>query len=125
MYASLYTDVRRIARRSPDVVGSPWAFVGSCAATIVWLALGPLVGWSNAWLVLPATATSIFAFLIVLLIQYTQNRDTRAIHLKLDELLLDVAKRKELVHIEQLADEELDRIEQDFLRLVDELRLRS
>ena len=114
--------VRKIARRAPDYVGSPWAFVLSVGATVVWLALGPVFGWSGGWLVLPATATSIFAFLIVVLIQYTQNRDTRAIQLKLDELILDLGSRNDMVRVERVGDEDLDRIERDFLRLVEKAR---
>lgn len=118
----LYSTVRTIARKAPEYVGSPWAFVLSLVAVVVWLALGPLFGWSDAWLVLPATATSIFAFLIVVLIQYTQNRDTRAIQLKLDELILDLGSRNDMVRLERLADEDLERIERDFLRLLEKVR---
>lgn len=118
----LYSTVRKIARKAPEYVGSPWAFVLSLVAVVVWLALGPLFGWSDAWLVLPATATSIFAFLIVVLIQYTQNRDTRAIQLKLDELILDLGSRNDMVRLERLADEDLERIERDFLRLLERVR---
>lgn len=74
----------RLARRSPDVVGSPWAFLVATVSVVAWLAVGPLVGFSDAWLVFPATATSIGAFLIVFLIQYSQNRDIAAVQLKLD-----------------------------------------
>ena len=119
---SISSFIRWIARRAPDVVGSPWAFVLALAATLAWLALGPLFGWSDSWLVLPATATSIFAFLIVLLIQYTQNRDTRAIQLKLDELILDLGSRNDMVRLERLADEDLERLERDFIRLVEKAR---
>jgi low affinity Fe/Cu permease len=114
--------IRTIARRAPEAVGSPWAFVLSLLAVVVWLALGPVFGWSDAWLVLPATATSIFAFLIVVLIQYTQNRDTRAIQLKLDELILDLGSRNDMVRLERLADEDLERLERDFLRLVEKAK---
>lgn len=119
---SVSSSIRTIARRAPEVVGSPWTFVLALAATIVWLVLGPLFEWSDAWLVLPATATSIFAFLIVVLIQYTQNRDTRAIQLKLDELILDLGSRNDMVRLERLTDEELERLELDFLRLVEKAR---
>jgi low affinity Fe/Cu permease len=116
------TTIRSIARRAPEVVGSPWAFVLSLLAVLVWLALGPAFDWSDAWLVLPATATSIFAFLIVELIQYTQNRDTRAIQLKLDELILDLGSRNDMVRLERLADEDLEQLERDFLRLVEKAK---
>jgi low affinity Fe/Cu permease len=110
--------VLRIVRRSPDVVGSPWALVLSVASVLAWLAIGPLVGFSDAWLVFPATATSIGAFLIVFLIQYTQNRDTAAMQLKLDELIRGLADaRTHLVGLEHLSDEEFAEISEEFHRI--------
>jgi low affinity Fe/Cu permease len=110
--------VLRLVRRSPDVVGSPWALVLSVVSVLAWLAVGPLVGFSDAWLVFPATATSIGAFLIVFLIQYTQNRDTAAMQLKLDELIRGLTDaRTHLVGLEHLPDEELAQVQQEFTRL--------
>ena len=110
--------VRMLARRAPDYVGSPWVFVAALAGTLAWLALGPLLNWSDAWLVLPATATSIGAFLIVLILQYSQNRDTRALQLKLDELIRGLAEaRTDLIRLEERTDDELDVIEEEFTRL--------
>jgi low affinity Fe/Cu permease len=98
----------RIARASPDVVGSPWAFLLATVSVAVWLALGPLVDYSDAWLVFPATATSIGAFLIVFLIQFSQNRDMAAVQLKLDELIRGLSDaRSHLIGLEHLSDEEL------------------
>jgi low affinity Fe/Cu permease len=110
--------VRRIASRAPGVVGSPRTFVLALAATLVWVACGPIFDWSGGWVLWPATITSVGAFLLVLLLQYTQNRDTRAIQLKLDELIrsLDHA-RTQLVRLEQLSDEELEQIEDEFQEL--------
>ena len=108
----------RLVRRSPEVVGSPWALLLSTASILVWLALGPLVDFSDAWLVFPATATSIGAFLIVFLIQYTQNRDTAAMQLKLDELIRGLTDaRTHLVGLEHLSDEEFAEIADEFDRL--------
>ena len=105
-------------RRSPDVVGSPLAFVVALVAVLVWLLLGPAFDFSDAWLVLPATATSIGAFLIVFLIQYSQNRDIRAVQLKLDELIRVISDaRTHLVGLEHLPDEELAQVQQEFTRL--------
>lgn len=106
------------ARHAPALVGSPWAFTLATAGCILWLALGPLFDWSDAWLVLPATATSIGAFLMVFLLQYTQNRDTRVLQVKLDELIRGLADaRTHLVRLEHVSDEELERIESEFTRL--------
>jgi low affinity Fe/Cu permease len=117
--------VLRLVRRSPDVVGSPWALVLSVVSVLAWLAIGPLVGFSDAWLVFPATATSIGAFLIVFLIQYTQNRDTAAMQLKLDELIRGLTDaRTHLVGLEHLSDEEFAEISEEFHRIRQEQRPR-
>ncbi len=109
---------RRIAARAPSIVGSPRTFGLTVLAIVVWLATGPLFGWSGGWVLWPATVTSVGAFLLVLLLQYSQNRDTRAIQLKLDELIrsLDQA-RTHLVRLEHLSDQELDQIEDEFTEL--------
>jgi low affinity Fe/Cu permease len=113
----------RIARRSPEVVGSPWAFLLAAVSIVVWLALGPFVGFSDAWLVLPATATSIGAFLIVFLIQFSQNRDMAVIQLKLDELIRGLGEaRTHLVGLEHTSDEELGEIAEEFRQLREEQR---
>ena len=110
--------VRRIARRAPELVGSPYAFLAALASTVLWLVTGPLFGFSDAWVLWPATISSVGAFLLVLLLQYTQNRDTRAIQLKLDELIRGLGEaRTHLVRLESLSDEELAEIEHEFLRL--------
>ena len=107
-----------VVRRSPGVVGSPWGFLLAVLSCVVWLALGPIFDWSDSWLVLPATATSIGAFLLVFLLQYTQNRDTRVLQLKLDELIRGLAEaRTHLVRLEHVSDEELEKIEGEFARL--------
>jgi low affinity Fe/Cu permease len=112
---------RHIAARSPDVVGSQWTFLLLLAVVLGWLAAGPLVGWSGTWLLIPATATSILAFLLVVLLQYTQNRDTRAIQLKLDELIRGLGEaRTDLVRLQEMSDEELDQLEDEFRRLREE-----
>jgi|SRR5215204_3172377 len=115
--------LRRIARRAPEVVGSPYAFLVAVAATLAWLAVGPFVGFSEGWVLWPATISSVGAFLLVLLLQYTQNRDTRAIQLKLDELIRGLGEaRTKLVRLEHLSDEELAEIEREFVRLREQQR---
>ena len=113
--------VRMAARRAPELVGAPGVLIGACVAILVWLALGPVFDYSDAWLVIPATATSIGAFLLVLVLQYSQNRDTRALQLKLDELIRGLSDaRTKLVRLEDMTDEELDQIETEFSRLREE-----
>lgn len=112
---------RSVAARAPNVAGSPWTFLMAVLLTVGWIASGPLFGWSSGWVLWPATATSVGAFLLVLLLQYSQNRDTRAIQLKLDELLRSFAEaRTQLVRIEKLSDEELAEIEAEFATLHEE-----
>lgn len=112
---------RRLAAASPRFVGSPLTFVIGLAVTLAWLLSGPFFHWSDNWILVPATATSIGAFLLVLLLQYSQNRDTRALQLKLDELIRSLAQaRTHLVRLENLTDEELEQIESEFSALRDE-----
>jgi low affinity Fe/Cu permease len=109
---------KRVASRAPGIVGSPWTFLLTIVAVALWLAAGPIFDWSSSWVLWPATVTSIGAFVLVILLQYTQNRDTRAVQLKLDEIIrgLETA-RTQLVRLEHLSDEELDRIEEEFSEL--------
>ena len=106
------------ATRTGDVVGSSSAFLTAGAIVLVWAASGPLFQYSDTWQLWINTGTTVVTFLMVFLIQYTQNRDTRALHLKLDELLRAVdGARTEMVDLKDLSDEELTRLEQAFSRL--------
>ena len=113
---------RRVAARAPTAVGNPWTFLITLAATAAYIATGPIFDWSGTWLLILATVPSVAAFLLVMLLQYTQNRDTRAVQLKLDVLIwsLDQA-RTEFVRLEQRPDEELGEIEESFAQLRSEL----
>src|SRR5262249_34683512 len=89
----------------PVAAGSPWAFLVVAASIGVWALTGPLFHYSDTWQLVINTATTIVTFLMVFLIQNTQNRDTKALHLKLDELLRGVAgARTSLVDLEDLSD---------------------
>jgi low affinity Fe/Cu permease len=106
------------ARRAPDAVGSQWALISALVLVVGWIATGPLFRWSTNWVLWPATASSVGAFLLVLLLQYSQNRDTRSIQLKLDEVIRALAEaRTELVQLERSSDEELEKIEEEFAEL--------
>ena len=112
---------RYVASRAPGFVGNPWTFLVALGVVLAWVASGPLFGWSGGWVLWPATVTSVGAFLLVLLLQYSQNRDTRAIQLKLDELIRSLdAARTQLVRVEELSDEELTEIEEEFAALREE-----
>ncbi len=99
-------------------VGSPWAFLLAVLSIGLWAVTGPLFHYSDSWQLVINTATTIITFLMVFLIQNTQNRDTKALHLKLDELLRGVAgARTSLVNLESLSDEELERLQKEFERV--------
>jgi low affinity Fe/Cu permease len=107
-----------LARAAPSIVGSPWTFLLAVGATTAWIATGPIFDWSGDWVLWPATITSVGAFLLVILLQYTQNRDTRALQLKLDEVIRAQSEaRSHLLRLERLSDEELREIETEFDRL--------
>jgi low affinity Fe/Cu permease len=113
--------VKDAARAAPGLIGSATSFILLCATTLVWLVLGPVFGFSSGWLLVPSAAASIIALLLVVLLQYSQNRDTRALQLKLDEVIRALGEaRTELVRLEELPDEQLARIESDFRNLRDE-----
>jgi len=109
---------RRFAHVTATAVGSPWAFLAAVAVIAAWALTGPIFGFSDTWQLVINTGTTIVTFLMVFLIQNTQNRDAQAIHLKLDELLRGVAgARTELVDLEDLSDEELSALQEEFQRL--------
>jgi low affinity Fe/Cu permease len=109
---------RRFADVTGSVVGSPWAFTANIALTVLWLLLGPIFGFSDTWQLTMNTAASQVTFLIAFLLQNTQNRDTRTLQLKLDELLRSTAgARPLLMHLEGLDDGQLDALKDEFERL--------
>ena len=106
---------RRFARAAADGVGSPAAFLLGVAVTLAWGALGPFFKYSDTWQLVINTGTSIGTFLVVFLIQNTQNRDAKVMQLKLDELIRAMKPaRTELVQMETQTDDELARLQQEF-----------
>jgi low affinity Fe/Cu permease len=106
------------ARRASCVLGTPVAFALACATILVWGVTGPLFGYSDTWQLIINTGTTIVTFLMVFLVQNTQNRDARALHLKLDELLRSMKDaRNRLINLENCTDEEIDQIERQFKAL--------
>jgi low affinity Fe/Cu permease len=108
---------RIFAARSADRLGSPWAFVLSVVVVSAWLITGPLFRFSNAWQLVINTATTIVTFLMVFLIQATQNRDAKAIHLKLDELIRSSKARNIFADLEDATEAELDAFKEEFRKL--------
>jgi low affinity Fe/Cu permease len=109
---------RVFARNSAIVLGSAWAFTVAVAIIVVWGLTGPTFHFSDTWQLIINTGTTIVTFLMVFLIQNTQNRDTKAVQLKLDEIIRALKNaRNELVDLEDLSDEDLKKLEQQFQRL--------
>ena len=96
--------------------GSPYAFGVAAAAILVWGALGPMLGFSQAWQLWVNTGTTITTFLLVFLLQYTQNRDTRALHAKLDDLIhASEQAHNHLIGIEQADPDEIEQARRNAL----------
>jgi low affinity Fe/Cu permease len=107
-----------VARRASCVLGTPSAFAAAAAVVVLWAVTGPLFGYSDTWQLVINTGTTIVTFLMVFLVQHTQNRDARALHLKMDELLRSVElARNRLINLENCSDEEINQIERQFRAL--------
>ena len=96
----------RFAKRTSAAVGSPWAFAAAVAAIALWALTGPAVSFSTTWQLVINTGTTIVTFLIVFLIQNTQNRESQAIQLKLDELILASTASNDALDIEEMSDKQ-------------------
>jgi low affinity Fe/Cu permease len=101
-------DFQAFANDAANLVGSRWSFLAAAVVILVWGVTGPLFHYSDTWQLIINTGTTIITFLMVFLIQNTQNRDARAIHLKLDEIIRSIHQaHNEMINIEKLSDEEL------------------
>jgi low affinity Fe/Cu permease len=118
IFCAISDAFRSFAHRSSILLGSAWAFCGAVLVIVVWLVTGPTFHFSDTWQLIINTATTVITFLMVFLIQNTQNRDAKAVHLKLDELIRAVkGARNQLVDLENLSDEDLKKLEDQFQRL--------
>jgi low affinity Fe/Cu permease len=109
---------RVFAHSSSMMLGSAWAFAGAMLVISVWILTGPTFHFSDTWQLIINTATTVITFLMVFLIQNTQNRDAKAMHLKLDEMIRALkGARNQLVDLEDLSDEDLKKLEEQFRRL--------
>ena len=112
---------RKFAQKISTLCGSPFTFGLAIFIILVWAFLGPLFKYSDTWQLVINTGTTIITFLMVFLIQNTQNRDARATHLKLDELIhANKHARNQLIDLERLTDEALDKLHDDLCELHDE-----
>jgi low affinity Fe/Cu permease len=119
MTSSLRRAWEGFAYRVTRWTGRPWAFGIALAAVLLWLVTGPIFHYSDTWQLVINTATTIVTFLMVFLIQQTQNKDTKAIELKLNELVAAVAgASNRLIGIEDLSEAELDTLHRHYRKLV-------
>ena len=109
---------RKIAHKTSEIVGSPFAFALALAVIVFWALSGPKFDFSDTWQLVVNTGTTILTFLMVFLIQNTQNRDAKAIQLKLDELIRSQrSARNALVDLEDMSDVELEKLQKEFEKL--------
>ena len=112
---NLSNEFQVFAATASRVVGSRWAFAAAIALIVGWVITGPYFHYSDTWQLVVNTATTVVTFLIVFLIQNTQNRDAKAIHLKLDEIIRSIhVAHNEMIDIEKLSDEELERLSAEY-----------
>jgi len=108
----------RFACKTADVMGSAWAFFGAIGIIVAWAFLGPIFHYSDSWQLVINTGTTIITFLMVFLIQNTQNRDAKAFHLKLNELILAIkGARNKMMNLEDMTDDELTELKKQFDRI--------
>ncbi len=113
-----YAGFSRFATQAASVVGSPGAFIFAIATVIAWLICGPRFHFSDTWQLVMNSWSNIITFLIVFLIQNTQNRDSKAINLKLDEMIRSSHyAENELIDIEKLSDQDLEQLEKRYERI--------
>ena len=116
--STLNIHFHQVAHQFSTLVGSPWAFIFSLLVIVIWIISGPFFHYSDTWQLIINTSTTIITFLMVFLIQNTQNRDARAIHLKLDELIRATKEaRNSLLDLEAMSDEDMDRLQKEFDQL--------
>ena len=108
----------QFAKAASRFCGRPRVFALAVALIVVWLVTGPLFGFSDTWQLVINTGTTIITFLMVFLIQNTQNRDTEAIQLKLDELIRATqGAHNALLHLEEMDDEQIERYQRSYRKL--------
>jgi low affinity Fe/Cu permease len=109
---------RKFATTVSEKVGAPWAFILAISVIAAWAITGPLFNFSDTWQLMINTSTTIVTFLMVFVIQNTQNRDAKATQIKLDELIKSIrGARDTMVDVEELTDEELEKLQEQFRKM--------
>lgn len=112
---------RKIAHAVSSLTGTPAAFILALGSVLIWASLGEYYEYSNTWQLVINTGTTILTFLMVFLIQNSQNREAKATQLKLDELIhVSKTARNRFIDLEDMSDEELDKLEQEFMKVREE-----
>jgi low affinity Fe/Cu permease len=118
--SSLFT---RFSKATARATGNPVTFAIALGVIVVWAVTGPIFHWSDTWQLVVNTGTTIVTFLMVFLIQSTQNRDAEAVHVKLDELLrVTPGAHNVLLNLEELEEHELERIRLVYVKLAEKAR---
>jgi low affinity Fe/Cu permease len=108
----------QIARNTSEAVGSPFASIAAVSVIIIWASLGAFFKFSDTWQLVINTGTTIITFLMVFLIQNSQNRDAKAVQIKLDELIRAIdSARNEIINVEDSSEQDLNKLQQDFSKL--------
>ncbi len=108
----------KLARQTSEAVGSPFASIAAVATVIIWAVTGPIFKFSDTWQLVINTGTTIVTFLMVFLIQNSQNRDAKAVQIKLDELIRSIdSARNQIIDVENSSEKELQELQQDFSKL--------
>jgi low affinity Fe/Cu permease len=109
---------RKFASKTSELAGSSWAFLLAVLVVVVWGVTGPMFNYSENWQLIINTGTTIITFLMVFLVQNTQNRDAKAIHLKLDELVRATkGARNTMIDLDKLSDEQLKELQDEYNRI--------
>ncbi len=111
----------KFATRTSKLAGKPATFVLAVALVVAWAATGPLFGFSDVWQLVINTSTTIITFLMIFVLQNSQNRDSEAIQAKLDELILVGAARNRMVGVEKLDERELDKLKKELEERAEEI----
>ncbi len=120
------TKFTRFASSAATLVGTPWAFIAALASIVIWLVIGPRFHYSDAWQLVMNSWSNILTFLIVFLIQNSQNRDSKAINLKLDEVIRATQHAEnEMIDIEKLSDRELEQLAKRYEHIRQEYDVRK
>ena len=116
----------KISHKVGEGTGSPWAFILALIVILIWVLTGPMFGFSDTWQLVINTGTTIITFLMVFLIQNMQNRDSKAMHLKMDEVIRSLkAARNDFIDLEDTTEEELSKLTNEFKKIRSDVNIKK